>query len=111
MAERHKDERPRLERGVLEQDPRREADRLVLAQYGPPGVIINDAMEILHFRGHTGPYLEPLPGVASLHLLKMAREGLLHGLRHDTTPGGLLQAASVMPRMVCRLRSGLPGYG
>jgi two-component system CheB/CheR fusion protein len=62
-------------------DPQKEADRLVLAQYGPPGVIINDAMEILHFRGHTGPYLEPLPGVASLNLLKMARDGLAAELR------------------------------
>lgn len=59
-----------------EADPQKEADRLVLARYGPPGVIVNDELEILHFRGHTGPYLEPLPGVASLNLLKMAREGL-----------------------------------
>jgi two-component system CheB/CheR fusion protein len=81
MAERHEHGHPRLKRGVLEQDPQREADRLVLAQYGPPGVIINDALEILHFRGHTGPYLEPRPGVASLHLLKMAREGLALELR------------------------------
>jgi two-component system CheB/CheR fusion protein len=81
VAERHEDGRPRLKRGMLEQEPQREADRLVLARYGPPGVIINDAMEILHFRGHTGPYLEPLPGVASLQLLKMAREDLALELR------------------------------
>jgi two-component system CheB/CheR fusion protein len=64
-----------------EADPQKEADRLVLDRYGPPGVIIDDALEILHFRGHTGPYLEPLPGVASLSLLKMAREGLALELR------------------------------
>ncbi|MFL5352555.1 chemotaxis protein CheB [Archangium sp.] len=81
VAGRHEDGRPRPKRGVLEQDPQREADRLVLARYGPPGVIINDAMEILHFRGHTGPYLEPVPGVASLHLLRMAREDLALELR------------------------------
>ncbi|RYZ15351.1 MAG: PAS domain-containing protein, partial [Myxococcaceae bacterium] len=52
-----------------------------LARYGPPGVIVNEDLEILHFRGHTGPYLEPLPGVASLHLIKMAREGLALELR------------------------------
>ena len=80
-AERREDGRPRLQRGVLEQEPQREADRLVLARYGPPGVIINDALEILHFRGHTGPYLEPRPGVASLQLLKMAREDLALELR------------------------------
>jgi two-component system CheB/CheR fusion protein len=81
VVERHEDPRQRLAGGRLEEDPQREADRLVLAQYGPPGVIINDEMEILHFRGHTGPYLEPQPGAASLNLLKMAREGLALELR------------------------------
>ncbi|HZI12869.1 MAG TPA: chemotaxis protein CheB [Myxococcus sp.] len=59
----------------------READRIVLAQYAPPGVIINDALEILSLRGQTGPYLEPLPGVASLELLKVVREDLSLELR------------------------------
>ena len=36
---------------------------------------------IVQFRGQTGAFLEPAPGEASLSLLKMAREGLLHGLR------------------------------
>ena len=62
-------------------DIQREADRLVLSKYGPPGVVVNNEMEILQFRGQTGAYLEPAPGVASLNLLKMAREGLLSGLR------------------------------
>ena len=37
-------------------------------------------MEILQFRGDTGPYLTPAPGKASLNLLKMAREGLMTAL-------------------------------
>lgn len=35
----------------------------------------------MQFRGQTGAFLEPAPGEASLSLLKMAREGLLYGLR------------------------------
>jgi len=62
-------------------DLQREADRLVLGRYGPPGVLINDAFEILQFRGRTGPYLEAASGAASLNVLKMAREGLLVELR------------------------------
>jgi two-component system CheB/CheR fusion protein len=58
-----------------------EADRVVLARYAPAGIIIDEEMKILHFRGHTGPYLEPAPGEASLQLLKMAREGLGMDLR------------------------------
>lgn len=57
------------------------ADLLLLNEYTPASVLVNESMEILHFRGHTGPYLEPAPGVASLNLLKMAREGLLVSLR------------------------------
>jgi two-component system CheB/CheR fusion protein len=57
------------------------ADQLILNHYGPPAVLVGENMEIIHFRGHTGTFLEPAPGVASLNLLKMAREGLLRGLQ------------------------------
>jgi two-component system CheB/CheR fusion protein len=63
-------------------NPLREADRVLLARFCPPGVIINDQMEIVQFRGRTSPFLEPAPGAASFHLLKMAREGLLAELRN-----------------------------
>jgi two-component system CheB/CheR fusion protein len=56
-------------------------DHLLLAQYAPPGVIVNERMEILQFRGRTGPYLESPPGQPQVNLLKMAREGLLSELR------------------------------
>ncbi|TCV85403.1 chemotaxis protein CheB [Sulfurirhabdus autotrophica] len=60
-------------------------DRMIMERYGPTGVIVNDDMEILQFRGHTGNYLEPAPGQASLSLLKMAREGLLPDLHSALT--------------------------
>ena len=55
----------------------READRVLLSRFCPPGVIINENLEIVQFRGRTSPYLEPAPGTATFNLLKMAREGLL----------------------------------
>ena len=54
----------------------READRLILGRYAPAGVVVNADMEIVQFRGKTGPYLEATPGAASFNLFKMAREGL-----------------------------------
>lgn len=57
-------------------DLEQEADRLLMQEYIPAGVIINGHMDILHFRGRTGPYLEPQPGEASFNLIKMARPGL-----------------------------------
>ena len=64
-------------------DIHKEAERILLAKYAPAGVLINADMEILQFRGDTGPYLTPAPGKASLNLLKMAREGLMTAL-HST---------------------------
>ncbi|HEY2730734.1 MAG TPA: CheR family methyltransferase [Polyangia bacterium] len=57
------------------------ADRRLLDRYVPPGVLVNEALEILQYRGRTGPYLEPAPGVASLHILKYARPELQIELR------------------------------
>jgi two-component system CheB/CheR fusion protein len=59
----------------------READRVLLANYAPAGVIVNKDLDVLHVRGHTGPHLELSSGVASVNLLKMLREGLLVDVR------------------------------
>jgi two-component system CheB/CheR fusion protein len=59
----------------------KEADRLILGRYAPAGVVVNADMEIVQFRGKTGPYLEATPGAASLDLFKMARESLASALR------------------------------
>ncbi|WP_158751881.1 chemotaxis protein CheB [Acidobacterium sp. S8] len=59
----------------------READRLLLARYTPPAVVINDQLEILQNRGRTGAFLELPTGRATLNLLKMARPGLLFELQ------------------------------
>ena len=62
-------------------ETQREADRILMTKYVPPAVLVNSELEIQQFRGDTGAYLAPMPGKASLNLLKMAREGLLVGLR------------------------------
>jgi two-component system, chemotaxis family, CheB/CheR fusion protein len=62
-------------RGEL--NAQREADRIAVSQFAPPGVLINDALQVLQFRGPTGAYLEPPAGKASFDVLKMAREGLM----------------------------------
>ena len=71
-------DRPGITPGV---DLRKEAERLLLGAYAPPGVLISAEMEIRHVWGDTGPYLSPGPGQASLNLLKMLREGLLVSVR------------------------------
>lgn len=65
----------------LGREQQREADHIVLRSYAPPGVVINEDMEILQFRGATGAYVDPAPGRASLHLLKIAKKEFVAELR------------------------------
>jgi two-component system CheB/CheR fusion protein len=64
-----------------EPSAQREADRVTLKQFAPPGVLVNAELQVLEFRGSTGAYLEPSAGKASFDLLRMAREGLALPLR------------------------------
>ena len=68
-------------------DVQREADRVLLARYAPVGVVVDENMTVLQFRGRTAPYLEPAPGMASLDLLRMLREGLLAEVRAAAIAG------------------------
>jgi two-component system, chemotaxis family, CheB/CheR fusion protein len=62
-------------------DLTRHVDATLLTRYAPPGVVLNDKLEVLQFRGRTGPYFEAAAGQPQLNVLKMAREGLLVPLR------------------------------
>ncbi|MHB1097246.1 MAG: chemotaxis protein CheB [Gemmatimonadaceae bacterium] len=53
-----------------------EAERLLLRQFAPAAVLVNDKGDILFVSGRTGKYLEPAAGKANWNLFAMAREGL-----------------------------------
>ncbi len=57
------------------------ADRKVIERYGPPGVLLNERMEVIQFRGQTGPFLAPAPGAATFNIFKLARPEVLIELR------------------------------
>ena len=80
---------PEATRGNTEGEPvrapldlQREADRILLARYAPPSIAVNEQLDIIQAKGHTGPYLELPSGRASLNLLQMARRGLLYELQN-----------------------------
>lgn len=51
-------------------------EKILLEEYAPPCVIIDERGDVLYFHGRTGKFLEPASGKASFNLLRMAREGL-----------------------------------
>ena len=56
------------------------AERAILEEYGPPGVLVDSQLQIRQFRGRVSSFLEPAAGSASLKLSKMVRSELMPDL-------------------------------
>ncbi|BAY28216.1 signal transduction histidine hinase [Nostoc carneum NIES-2107] len=69
------------ENGWDEMEMHRSADQIVLNHFAPVGIVINNDLDILQFRGQTSSYLQPPAGRPSFNLLKMAKEELRLELR------------------------------
>jgi two-component system CheB/CheR fusion protein len=68
-------------------------ERLVWQRRALAALVVDSDLQVIHFQGHTGPYLQPAAGAASLHLFKLVREGLgldlraaLHKAKKEKTP-------------------------
>lgn len=74
---------PEVESNVWpELELQRAADRIVLARFGPPGLIVDDRMNVLQSRGQTSLFLEITPGAVTWNLLRVLREGLVTDVRN-----------------------------
>lgn len=67
---------------IKQPDFRKNAESILLNQYTPASVIVNEQMDIVHIHGKVTPFLEPSPGKPTFNLLKMARGGLAFELRN-----------------------------
>jgi len=63
-------------------DFQNKADEIMLKKYTPVGVVVNDALDIVQYRGKTGPYLEQSSGKPSHNLIALAAQGLAFELRN-----------------------------
>lgn len=52
------------------------ADRLLLQNFAPASVLVNENGDIIYISGHTGKYLEPAVGKANMNIFAMLREGI-----------------------------------
>ncbi|MDF2455023.1 MAG: chemotaxis protein CheR [Cytophagaceae bacterium] len=64
----------------LNDDFQKNAEQVILSK-SPAGVIVNEQLEIVQFRGATGDWLESASGKPSLNVLKMAKSELAIDLR------------------------------
>ncbi|MCG6117889.1 MAG: PAS domain-containing protein [Aquimonas sp.] len=92
------------------------ADQVLLQNFAPAAVVINDCGDIVYISGRTGNYLEPAAGKANWNIHVMAREGLrealfdalaslsdqgetrqLHALQVETSAGTLTVDVTLQP--------------
>ena len=78
LAERRGFERPMD--GTEHLSVAQAAEKVLMKEYTPASVIVNQNQEIIHFHGRTGKYLEPAPGKPNMRITDMAREGLRFAL-------------------------------
>ena len=83
----------------------RAADRVVIAQYGPPGFVIDEKFEILQSRGHVAPFLQLAEGSTSLHLLRMLHTSIAGTVR-DAVQRSIDQEIPVTVENVCIVAEG-----
>lgn len=53
-----------------------QTDQILLQQFAPASVLVNEKGDIIYITGRTGKYLEPLAGKANWNIYAMLREGL-----------------------------------
>jgi two-component system, chemotaxis family, CheB/CheR fusion protein len=67
---------------LLKTDFVKSAQALLLSDFTPASVIINDQMDVVHVNGNIVPYIEFAQGKPTFNLLKIARAGLTFELRN-----------------------------
>ncbi|MBK7212909.1 MAG: PAS domain-containing protein [Bacteroidales bacterium] len=55
-------------------------DQIILQQYSPASVVVNERGDIIYITGRTGKYIEPAAGKANWNIFVMARDGIRHEL-------------------------------
>ena len=56
------------------------ADQILLQQFAPASVLVNEKGDIIYITGKTGKYLEPVAGKANWNIYVMARDGIKNEL-------------------------------
>ena len=70
------------ERLSSEEDIIKKTDELLLRRFAPVGILVNENLRILQFRGDTAPFVSPTPGASNLTVMEMIRADLRIDVRN-----------------------------
>jgi len=62
-------------------DLKKAAERFLLDRFAPAAIVVGPDLHIVHFQGDTSPYLAPVSGEPSFHLLRILRPELVVEVR------------------------------
>ncbi|MHB1456490.1 MAG: chemotaxis protein CheB [Armatimonadota bacterium] len=82
------------------------ADQLLLQNYSPAAVLVNNKGDILYVSGHTGKYLEPAAGKANWNIFVMAREGMRYELINAFKKALLQKDKIILKNLVVDIKDG-----
>ncbi|HEY4355891.1 MAG TPA: CheR family methyltransferase [Acidobacteriaceae bacterium] len=85
----------------------RAGDRVVLAHFSPPGLIVDEHMNVLQVRGQTAAYIELASGSVSWNLLRVVREGIAATVR-DAADHAIRENIPVSRLAVIPIEDGIP---
>src|SRR5690606_14242986 len=86
-------------------DLKKAVDRLIINHFAPAGVVVNDNLDVLQFRGDCRLFLAPTTGRASLNLVKIVHQDLIYELKIAMTE--ILRTGV----QVCRSKSPIQNVG
>ena len=87
-------------------DVQKEADRIVLNQYAPAGLVVNENLQIVHFRGQSSPYLSPPAGEAGESDVMQGGDGEWRHHRHQHSGARSEMFDSLEMRIAQRRKTG-----
>ena len=99
---------PRSGAHSSEADIEKAAERIVLAEYAPAWIIVNENLELIHSRGDSSAFLQFPSGRPTFALFKIARESVRGELRKLLTKakaGGLKESATVRVKEDGKIRN------
>ena len=71
-----------LKTEIPQTDFEKTVNEILLEKYTPPGIVVNQQMEIVQYRGATSNYMEQVSGKPTHNLFKLAKNGLAFELRN-----------------------------
>lgn len=82
------------------------AQKILLSDFAPPAVLIDERGDILFINGRTGRFLEPAAGKSNMNVFSMAREGLRLDLSSAVRKAGRTKATQKLKDLRVKTNGG-----